>query len=117
MQGKISMDLSFCQSDTGFSLDELATKTGRWARTQGLRRTAEDDFTDGSENLDPSTSSRQERGFQMLRFCHCSGSFTWEHYWLKWKLISPRASSNVERFMRKPGRKIKKLFMGGVARA
>ena len=26
MQGKISMDLSFCQSDTGFSLDELVTK-------------------------------------------------------------------------------------------
>ena len=26
MQGKISMDLSFCQSETGFSLDELVTK-------------------------------------------------------------------------------------------
>ena len=25
MQGKISMDLSFCQSETGFSLDELVT--------------------------------------------------------------------------------------------
>lgn len=26
MQGKISMDLSFCQSETGFSLDELVTQ-------------------------------------------------------------------------------------------
>lgn len=26
MQGKISMDLSFCQSENGFSLDELVTK-------------------------------------------------------------------------------------------
>ena len=26
MQGKISMDLSFCQAETGFSLDELVTK-------------------------------------------------------------------------------------------
>lgn len=28
MQGKISMDLSFCQSETGFSLDELVVKLG-----------------------------------------------------------------------------------------
>ena len=26
MRGKISMDLSFCQSETGFSLDELIVK-------------------------------------------------------------------------------------------
>ena len=26
MQGKISMDLSFCQSEEGFSLDELVSK-------------------------------------------------------------------------------------------
>ena len=41
MQGKISMDLSFCQSETGFSLDELVTKLadvyGRCVRAQGLR--------------------------------------------------------------------------------
>ena len=40
------------------------------------------------------------------------GMFGYIRRWLKWGLISPRASSMVERIMRELGRRIKKIAYG-----
>ena len=40
------------------------------------------------------------------------GMFGYIRRWLKWGLISPRASSMVERGMREPGRRLKKTACG-----
>lgn len=40
------------------------------------------------------------------------GMFGYVRRWLKWRLVSPRASSMVERVMRELGRRIKKIAYG-----
>ena len=76
MQNKNSMDLSFCQSENRFFFERTRNQTGRYVRAQDLRRSAEDDFTDGSGNFDPSTSSWQAGYLEMLQ--SWSFSFKWQ---------------------------------------
>lgn len=66
MQGKISMDLSFCQSAKGFSLDELITRLADVYERKAFAELLKMILQMVQEIFDPSTSPWQAGYLEML---------------------------------------------------
>ena len=78
------------------------TKVSGWASSQQLEQNQLIGYVDGSGCTTAATYIRRAK----------IGMFGYIRRWLKWGLISPRASSMVERVMRELGRRLKKTAYG-----
>ena len=61
MRNKITMEMSICQAENGFSLDELVKKSGRFLRKEGFCRHFEDELTTDSRGFDVPNFQWQEQ--------------------------------------------------------
>ena len=75
MQGKISMELSFCQAETGFSLDELAGVLAI--------ELPKEDFQMVSEQEKHGIEERMEKAEKVARIIlkRFANAGAWEGYW------------------------------------
>ena len=99
--------MSLCQAENGFSLDELVKKLADAFENKAFAEILK-------MNLQLTQEVLMHRIFNNLNSQQCCpgrakiGMFGYIRRWLKWGLISPRASSMVERVMREHGRRLKK---------
>ncbi|MBO7327460.1 MAG: hypothetical protein J6W00_01645 [Lentisphaeria bacterium] len=97
MPNKFTMEMSICQAENGFSLDEFVKKLAAAFAIDKLIG-----YFDGCGYNTAATYLRRAK----------TGMFGYIRRWLKWGLISPRASSMVERVMRELVRRLKKTAYG-----
>ncbi len=103
--------MSLCQTENGFSLDELVKKFADAFENKAFAEILK-------MNLQLTQEVLMHRIFNNLNSQQCCpgrakiGMFGYIRRWLKWGLISPRAFSVIERVIRELGRRLKKTAYG-----